>query len=286
MNHDATRPYRVGEKSYTAVAINTASIAGEWLKTKVGNFSKIDMKSSSKDLVTEVDQGAEALIRNLIRTYFPTHSILGEEGVQPGREAAQKAIASMHDAEYLWIVDPIDGTLNFIHGFPYYCISIGLAHRGELIVGVIYDPNQDEMFVAEKGKGAYLRGKRIHVSKEQSLEESLLATGFGSGDAFAANVQSFQHLLPQVRNVRAVGSAALHLAYVACGRLSGYWQYGLNVWNVAAGVLLVQEAGGNVTDIDGNPYHLQVQNIMATNGHIHDALSSELNRWNTIDETQ
>jgi myo-inositol-1(or 4)-monophosphatase len=261
----------VGGKSFTAVAINCAAKAGEWVKSKSGNFTELDQKFSQHDLVTEVDKGAERLIRNLIATHFPHHAFLGEEGVEPGPEASAKAIRNAADAEYLWIVDPIDGTTNFVHGFPFYCVSIALAHRGQVIVGVIYDPIRDELFLAERGKGAYVHGRKMKVSEEGTLSQSLIATGFPADhlQALPANLKGIQALAPKVRNVRTAGSAALHLAYVAAGRLSGFWEIGLNAWDIAAGALLVEESGGKVTDLGGEPYHLGVRNVAASNGRIH-----------------
>ncbi|MEK4249303.1 inositol monophosphatase family protein [Paenibacillus sp. FSL W7-1287] len=271
-------PSVVGSKSFTAVAINSAAKAGEWVKTKLGTALKLNQKVSASDLVTEIDKGSERLIRNLISTHFPQHAFLGEEGVEPGAEASSKAIASAKDAEYLWIVDPIDGTTNYIHGFPYYCISIALAHKGEVIVGVIYDPSSDELFVAEKGKGAYVHGKRLAVSQEQTLQESLIASGFPPDQSYALplNLHAIAELAPQVRNIRAAGSAALHLAYVAAGRLTGFFEYNLNSWDLAAGSLIIQEAGGTVTDRHGQPYHLEARDVVASNGHIHQPLLQQL----------
>lgn len=270
--------YVISSKSFTAVAINTASKAGEWIKTRLGNINRLDHKYSSSDLVTDVDKGAEAMIRNLLMAHFPNHDVLGEEGVKPGPEASKEAVREMKDSEYLWIIDPIDGTTNFVHGFPFFSVSIALAHRGEIIVGVVYDPNKDEMFVAEKGKGAYVHGRRMKVSSESKLSESLLGSGFPADPqvALPANMAGIQAVAPKVRNLRMAGSAALQLAYVAAGRLSGFWEIGLNPWDVAAGKLLVEEAGGKVTDTAGNPYHLEVRNIMATNGAIHEELQHAL----------
>ncbi|WP_442603021.1 inositol monophosphatase family protein [Paenibacillus sp. KN14-4R] len=272
--------YTIGSKSFTAVAINTASKAGEWIKSKLGGIREINLKQSSQDLVTEIDKGAEKLIRNLILTHFPDHSILGEEGVEPGPAASAKALQDMSDAEYLWIVDPIDGTTNFVHGFPFFCVSIALAHRGEVIVAAIYDPMKDELYVAEKGKGAYLRGKVLQVSGEQTLAQSLVATGFPPDQQYALplNLAGVASIGPKVRNLRVAGSAALHMAYVAAGRLSGFWEIGLNSWDVAAGALLIQESGGRVTDTEGRPYTLAVRNMLATNGHIHDEMVTELTK--------
>ncbi|HUC92279.1 MAG TPA: inositol monophosphatase family protein [Paenibacillus sp.] len=264
----------VGRKSFAAVAINSASKAGEWIKTKLGGFTSLNIKSSPGDLVTEVDKGAETMIRNLIMTHFPDHSFLGEEGVEPGPEASSAALRDVMDAEYLWIVDPIDGTTNFVHGFPFFCVSIALACKGEVILGVVYDPSRDELFIAEKGKGAYVHGKRMRVSPDAVLRESLVATGFPpyGGAALPLNMRQLLAVVPKVRNVRSNGSAALHLAYVAAGRLSAFWEVGLNAWDMAAGYLLIQESGGRVTDMKGEPYHLGVRNVVATNGHIHDEL--------------
>lgn len=282
MPHSEKLPYTVGSKSFTAVAVNSAAKAGEWIKSKLGEFSNLSTKASSRDLVTEVDKGAEAMIRNLILTHFPDHSFLGEEGVEPGAEGLRQALLTASDAEYLWIVDPIDGTTNFVHGFPFFSVSIALAHKGEVIVGVVYDPSRDELFVAEKGKGAYLRGKRMSVSKEDKLSDCLLATGFpGSEDlAYQQNMNGIQALVPQVRNLRTTGSAALHLAYVAAGRLSGFYEVGLSPWDMAAGALLVQESGGLISDTLGNPYSLQVRNVVATNGVVHNGLLQVLKTAN------
>ncbi len=164
----------IGGKSFTAVAVNCAAKAGEWIKSKMGSITHSDTKYSMHDLVTEADKGAERMIRNLIATHFPTHSFLGEEGVEPGPEASAKALRDMRDAEYLWIVDPIDGTTNYVHGFPFYSVSIALAYRGQVIVGVVYDPSRDELFVAERGKGAYVHGRRMQVAKEAELNAVLM----------------------------------------------------------------------------------------------------------------
>ncbi|QAY68485.1 inositol monophosphatase family protein [Paenibacillus protaetiae] len=268
----------IGGKSFTAVAINCAAKAGEWIKTKLGNYARLDIKQSPQDLVTEVDKGAEKLIRSLLLTHFPEHSFLGEEGVEPGPAASAKALEDVKDAEYLWIVDPVDGTTNFVHGFPFFSVSIALARYGEVIVGVVYDPMRDELFVAERGKGAYVHGKRMSVSGEETLATSLIATGFPAEPAYAQplNLKGLQAIAPQVRNIRSGGSAALHMAYVAAGRLTAFWEIGLNSWDLAAGALLVQESGGAVTDTSGRPYHLGVRNVAASNGKVHEAFVGAL----------
>lgn len=275
----------IGGKSFTAVAINCASKAGEWIKTKLGNYESLDIKYSTHDLVTEVDKGSEKLIKRLVLTYFPDHSFLGEEGVKPGPEASAKALEEMRDEEYLWIVDPIDGTTNFVHGFPFFVVSIALAYKGEVIVGVVYDPMKDELFVAEKGKGAYVHGKRMGVSSEDTLKSSLIATGFPADHLYALplNLKGVQAIAPQVRNIRSSGSAALHMAYVAAGRLSGFWEIGLNSWDLAAGALLVQESGGIVTDTLGQPYELGVRNVVASNGQIQEELLDALAKAKAVE---
>ncbi|WP_079913582.1 inositol monophosphatase family protein [Paenibacillus sp. 32352] len=282
MANESNTSFIVGSKNFTAVAINTASKAGEWIQSKLGDFNSLHTKYSPHDLVTEVDKGAEKMIRNLIQTHFPHHSILGEEGVEPGPAASSKALEEVSDAEYLWIVDPLDGTTNFVHGFPFFSVSIALAHKGEVIVGVVYNPIHDELFVAEKGKGAYVKGRRMRVSKETKLSESLIATGFPADRSYAlpVNLQGVQALTPKVRNIRVAGSAALHMAYVAAGRLSGFWEIGLNSWDMAAGALLITESGGTVTDTSGNPYNLGVRNVLASNGHIHREFQQELTAAN------
>lgn len=278
MSETNAQSFAVGSKSFTAVAINTASKAGEWIQSKLGDYNNLQTKYSVHDLVTEVDKGAEKMIRNLIQTHFPHHAILGEEGVEPGPAASQAALDQVSGEEYLWIVDPLDGTTNFVHGFPFFSVSIALAYKGEVIVGVVYNPVHDELYVAEKGKGAYLKGRTMRVSKELRLSDSLIATGFPADRNWALplNFAGIQAVSPKVRNLRVAGSAALHMAYVAAGRLSGFWEIGLNSWDMAAGALLITESGGKVTDTLGNPYHLGVRHVLATNGHIHQELVNEL----------
>lgn len=277
--NDRSRDNAVGGKSFTAVAINCAAKAGEWIQTKLGSFSELNVKISMHDLVTEVDKGSERMIRNLIGTHFPDHDFLGEESVEPGPDGYAEAMREAASTDYLWIVDPIDGTTNFVHGFPFYSVSIALAYRGQVIVGVVYDPSRNELFVAERGKGAYVRGVRLQAASETTLGGSLVATGFPADHlaALPTNLHDIRAIAPKVRNLRIVGSAALHLAYVAAGRLSGFWERGLSAWDIAAGSLLVEEAGGRLSGLDGEPYHLGVRDVVATNGRIHDELVRELN---------
>ena len=219
------------------------------------------------DLVTEADRASEKLIGERLKLAFPEHGIFGEEGTR-----------DRLDGEYRWYVDPLDGTTNFAHGFPAFCVVLGLERRpaglsadadGEMIAGVIYDPLRDEMFVTEKGRGAWLNGKQIHVSKTARLQESLTATGFPSQKRHSSpNVHFYQQITLRSHGVRRAGSAALDLAYVACGRLDGFWEFNLNPWDTSAGYLLVEEAGGTVTHFDGGTFTLDSREVLATNGLI------------------
>jgi myo-inositol-1(or 4)-monophosphatase len=223
------------------------------------------------DLVTVADRTVEKLIRGLLGEVFPEHGIYGEEGT---RERL--------DGEYRWYVDPLDGTTNFAHGFPQFCVSMGLEHRpkgikpdddGTLVAGVIYDPMRDELFAAERGRGAQLNGKPARVSRVATLAEALLATGFPSRKRHASpNIHFYQEFTLRSHGVRRAGSAALDLAYVACGRLDGFWEFNLNPWDTAAGILLVEEAGGLVTDFARAHYRLASDEILASNGLIHEEL--------------
>jgi myo-inositol-1(or 4)-monophosphatase len=217
--------------------------------------------------VTEADRASEALIRERLTAAFPGHGIFGEEGTRDQMES-----------EFRWYVDPLDGTTNFSHGFPAFCVVLGLERRkaglaadadGEMIAGVIYDPLRDEMFSGERGRGAWLNGRQIHVSKTTRLQESLTATGFPSHKRHASpNIHFYQEFTLRSHGVRRAGSAALDMAYVACGRLDGFWEFKLNPWDTSAGYLLVEEAGGTVTHFDGGKFTLDSREVLATNGLI------------------
>ena len=223
------------------------------------------------DLVTVADRAAEKLIRSRLAEVFPDHGVYGEEGT---RERLER--------EFRWYVDPLDGTTNFAHGFPHFCVSLGLEHRpaglrpeddGTLTAALIYDPMRDEMFTAERGRGAELNGKTIEVSRTAELAEALLATGFPSRKRHASpNIHFYQEFTLRSHGVRRAGSAALDLAFVACGRMDAFWEFNLNPWDTAAGILLVEEAGGRVTDFAGGRYRLASDQILASNGRIHDEL--------------
>jgi len=213
------------------------------------------------DLVTIADRNSEELIVERLRKRWPEHGIVGEEGTRSDPGAA-----------YRWLVDPLDGTTNFAHGYPVFCVSIALVRKDDqLEAGVLYDPTREEMFAAERGQGTKLNGKSIHVSQTETVAESLLGTGFPSHKRHKnPNIHFYQHLTLRSHGVRRAGSAALDLASVASGRYDGFWEFNLNPWDTAAGVLLVQEAGGKVTRFDGSPFRLDSREVLATNGQIHD----------------
>jgi len=223
------------------------------------------------DLVTVADRTAEKLIRGRLAEAFPEHGIYGEEGTRERLEG-----------EFRWYVDPLDGTTNFAHGIPHFCVSLGLEQRptgmtagedGTLVAAVIYNPMLDELFEAERGRGARLNGRPIHVSPVPDLAEALVATGFPSRKRHESpNVHFYQEFTLRSHGVRRAGSAALDLAYIATGRMDAFWEFNLNPWDTAAGILLVEEAGGRVTDFAGRPYRLESRETLASNGRIHDEL--------------
>lgn len=220
------------------------------------------------DLVTVADRTAEKLIRERLSEVFPEHGIFGEEGTR-----------DRLDGEFRWYVDPLDGTTNFAHGFPQFCVSMGLEQRskglapsedGTMVAAVIYDPLRDELFAAERGRGARLNGRPMHVSKTPELAEALVATGFPSRKRNESpNIHFYHEFSLRSHGVRRAGSAALDLAYVAAGRLDAFWEFNINPWDTAAGYLLVEEAGGKMTGFSGKPFRLNSREILASNGLIH-----------------
>jgi myo-inositol-1(or 4)-monophosphatase len=214
------------------------------------------------DLVTEADRASEKFITERLQSRWPDFGIMGEEGTR-----------SAMTAEYRWLVDPLDGTTNFAHGYPVFCISIALVRGEDLIAGFLYDPTRDEFFSAEPGAGAKLNGQAMHVSKTQTLSESILGTGFPSHKRHKnPNIHFYHQLTLRSHGLRRAGSAALDLANVASGRYDGFWEFTLNPWDTAAGVLLVREAGGTVTRFDGSPFLLNSKEVLASNGIIHQEL--------------
>lgn len=217
------------------------------------------------DLVTVADRKSEALILERIRQQFPTHDVMGEEGTR---------IESGSD--YKWYVDPLDGTTNFAHGFPVFCISLAVEYRGQRAAGVVYDPTRDEMFTAELGKGARLNGQTFHVSTTSRLAECLVGTGFPSHKRHKSpNIYFYHQITLRTHGVRRAGSAALDLCNVACGRFDAFWEFNLNPWDTAAGVLIAEEAGGRVTNFSGGPFQLDSRETLASNGLVHEALIHE-----------
>ncbi len=243
--------------------------AGALLLTYFHQGLKIEYKGDA-DLVTAADRASEVLIRERVAKQFPTHDVLGEEqGL------------SDTGSEYRWYVDPLDGTTNFAHGYPVFCVSMALERRapgepGRRIAGVVYDPTRDELFTAEQGGGAQLNGKAIRVSQATQLKECLVATGFPSHKRHKnPNIHFYHQITLRTHGVRRAGSAALDLCNIACGRFDGFWEFNLNPWDTAAGVLILEEAGGKASRFDGSPFELDSRETLASNGVVHEALLRE-----------
>ncbi len=245
--------------NYLEVAEKTAREAGVVLLENLGKVKKIEFKAKNS-LVTEVDKLSEEIIINNIKKSFPSHDIFAEES---GRHS--------ENSDYLWLIDPIDGTTNYAHAYPFFSISIALEVKGEVEIGLVYDPVKDEMFTAEAGKGAYLNGELIKVSKSDSIEHSNVCTGFMHEVEWMveANIKHFGNFIRRARAVRRDGSAALDVCYVACGRFDGFWELGLNPWDTAAAVLILKEAGGQVTTFSGDEYSIYLKEILTSNSIIH-----------------
>jgi len=242
------------------VAVEAARAAGELLRREVHGPHRIAFKGAPTNLVTEMDGRAEALIVETLHRSFPEDGILAEEGgSQTGRSGRR------------WIIDPLDGTTNYAHGVPVWAVSIALQMGERVAVGVIFDPNQNELFTAERGRGAFVNDRRLAVSVTATLNESLLATGFPYNvrETPDNNFRQYTTFSLRSRGVRRMGSAVIYLAYVAAGRLDGYWELRLGAWDAAAGSLMVEEAGGRVTDLVGGPLDLDAPSIVASNGHVH-----------------
>jgi myo-inositol-1(or 4)-monophosphatase len=252
--------------NYLREAVTAAQIAGRYQKYRFASALNIELKGD-KDLVTEVDKESERLIVSHLLAYFPDHDIVAEEGDYP-----------QSGSRWRWIIDPVDGTTNYAHGYPWFCASIGLEMDGELVAAVIYNPVYNELFTATKGGGAFLNGVRLSVSPRAPLKNSLLGTGFPYDCATdpANNFANFIAFQKSARGIRRAGAAALDLAYVAAGRLDGFWELKLKAWDMAAGILLVREAGGVVTAFDGSICDLFDGRIVASNGLIHDEMVAML----------
>ena len=239
------------------IAIKAARSGGHVISRASRDIGQLKVSTKQQsDYVTEVDRAAEAAIISVIRDVYPAHAILAEE--------SGELAGSAGDSEYQWIIDPLDGTTNFIHGFPQYAVSIGFAHKGVMTHAVIFDPNRNELFTASKGSGAYLNETRIRVSNRAKLDESLIGTGFPYRvfDHVDAYIAIFKELSRKTAGQRRPGAASLDLAYVACGRLDGFWEFGLSPWDMAAGTLLITEAGGLVSDLSGESDYMNTGNIL------------------------
>jgi myo-inositol-1(or 4)-monophosphatase len=250
-------------KTILELAASIARQVGSLQRERFADPRVIETKSSTIDLVTDVDRASDQLVLECISSQRPDDAILIEEtGEHEGGSGLR------------WIVDPLDGTTNYAHGFPHYAVSIGVERDGVLEVGVIYDPMKDELFSARRGAGAFLNGKPIAVSRVTELERALLATGFAYDVHKAAidNLEYFARFIKRAQAVRRAGSAALDLAYVACGRFDGFWELELHPWDVAAGLVLVEEAGGQTSDLAGGPVPRSGDRCVASNGHLHDHL--------------
>ncbi|MBU0982118.1 inositol monophosphatase [Patescibacteria group bacterium] len=239
------------------------------LKTQEKGF-KIEKKDVYHNLVTEVDKECEKMIIQTIKNNFPDHSILSEES------SPQEGTG-----DYKWIIDPIDGTTNFAHGLPFFAISIAVVYKGKPIIGVVEIPAMKETFWAQEGKGAYVNSEKISVSHVTSLKDALLATGFPydrSGPRYKKNMELWDHFYGLSHGVRRIGTAALDLCYTACGRFDGYWEYNLKPWDIAAGKIILEEAGGTVTNMDGSKLNPSLSNFLASNSRIHSEMLTELKK--------
>ena len=249
------------------IAVRSAKIAGTIINKRIDTSKRVTYKGIV-DLVTDVDKLCEQNIINTITRSFPEHSILSEEigGIEKS-------------SNYKWIIDPLDGTTNFFHSYPFVSVSIAVEYKGKIIVGVVYDPVKKELFHAVKGKGAFLNNKKLHVSNVKAVEQSLLSTGFPYDlrTSTENNIENWIKFIRKAQAVRRDGSAALDLCYVAAGRFDGFWEMKLKPWDVAAGFLIIQEAGGMVTDFKGNAYSIYTNHIVASNAHLHRLLLGVLN---------
>ncbi len=244
---------------FLPVARRAALEAGRYLLQGLNQKKRVAFKGQV-DLVTSFDRKSEEMIYSRLGQAFPDHSFLAEEEIHQERAS-----------DYLWLVDPLDGTTNYAHGLPVFCVSIALAFRNEIILGLVYDPSREELYTATRGQGAYLNGKPIRVSKTRKLGRSLLATGFPYDVRTSQdnNLDHFASFAVRAQAIRRLGSAALDLCYVACGRFDGYWEKKLKPWDLAAGALLVEEAGGRVSNLEGEKFNLSSPHIVASNGYIH-----------------
>jgi myo-inositol-1(or 4)-monophosphatase len=256
---------------FKKLAVNTALKAGAYIRKKVGRVKDVRYKGEI-NIVTEVDKKAEGIIISAIKKSYPSHDFLAEESAA--------ALTPKKASEFKWVIDPLDGTTNFLHSFPFFCVSIALEYKGRLLVGAVYDPARDELFHAEKGRGAFLNKKKIHVSRTAVLKKALLATGFAYDvkRVMDNNLDNFAKFIKASQAVRRAGSAALDLCYVASGRFDGFWESGLNPWDSAAAALILEEAGGKITRFDGSKYTIYDKQILASNSKIHSQMIRTLSK--------
>ena len=265
-----------------SVAIKASRAAGALICEHASGALISERKANSRDLLTVIDPLCEKTIKDTVLESFPQHEFLGEEMVPPGPDASRAALESLlsnNKGDWLWIVDPIDGTTNFVHGMPLCMPSIAVAYKKRVVVGVIYDPHRDELFSAIRGQGAYLNQETvIHVGAQDAIGDSIVAMGSPPGnESLQMSLKGVEALMPKVRTIRMLGSAALMLAWVACGRLTAYWEYDLSSWDIAAGAIIIEEAGGRFTDLCNRPYHLTTRKIIGSNGLVHEDILKELN---------
>jgi myo-inositol-1(or 4)-monophosphatase len=259
------------------IAVRAARRAGDLIVRNLDRVPTISVQAKGRnDFVSEIDHMAERDIIETVRRVHPDHGFLCEESGRSGGD------------EFVWIIDPLDGTTNFLHGFPVFAVSIAVEHRGQLMHAVVYDPMRQELFTASRGGGAQLDGRRIRVSKQITLDGALVGTGF----PYRANTQWLDEYLGMLKSVmfrtagiRRPGAASLALAYVAAGRIDGFWEFGLAPWDTAAGALLVREAGGRVTGLDGAPFDVRHGHLVASNGPVHDAMLRVIGGWRQAQET-
>ena len=253
---------------YLEAAVEAATRAGAFLKENLGRELVIEKKGAI-NIVTDIDRKSEKMIREIIEARFPEHGFKAEEGTE-----------SQQRSPFLWLVDPLDGTTNYAHGFPFYCVSVALVKDADIIAGCIYGPSLDECFTCARGSGGYFNGKRVKVSQTERLDDAFLATGFPYDirTSRETNIKQFSAFALKSLAIRRAGSAALDLAYVACGRFDGYWEMKLSPWDIAAGILLAEEAGARVTSWSGDKYDIYRGDIVASNGKIHDEMLSVLKR--------
>ncbi|OGW74928.1 MAG: hypothetical protein A2Z72_00035 [Omnitrophica bacterium RBG_13_46_9] len=254
--------------NFRKVAIEAALKAGGYIKRNLGKARDIRYKGEI-NIVTEIDKKAEDIIVSEIKKVYPKHSFIAEEDIY-----------AKNDLDFTWIIDPLDGTTNFIHSFPFFCVSVSLMRQGSIVVGAVYDPMRDELFHAERGKGAFLNRQRICVSKLSDIKKAMVATGFAYNVKKAKNnnVNNFINFLKASQAVRRAGSAALDMCYVGCGRFDGFWELYLHPWDTAAASLIVEEAGGKVTKFDGSEYKIFDKETLATNSKLHSCMVKILSK--------